>query len=264
MNGFGRQVGGAASVVLGVFIICWGDFVVPWEFVPVQPPLREWLAYIAGAIIVLAGAGLFWRRVSTQAALVLAGIAAVFTVLWLIKASAAPGTYDPWSNVAEESSIAAGYLALIACLAPVKTENVARLALATRIWFGACSLSFGVVHFTAFKISQTIVPPWLPFSASFWVVATGVAHLAAGIAILSGIWALTAARMAALMYVGFILLGWSRGVLMFGTLAPKIVHYISGGMVISTMLAAAAWMVGDCIAAYPPVDGRLFEPRRRA
>lgn len=258
MNGVSRQVGAVASITLGVFILWRGDFAVPWEYVPAQPPLRGLLAYLTGAILVAAGAALFWRRAAGPAALVLAAIAAVFSLLWVQKAAAAPAVYDPWSNVAEESSIVAGFLALFACLAPQKTDNMARLARAARIWFGACSLSFGVVHFTAFKASLGIVPPGIPFGASFWVAATGVAHLAAGIAILSGVWALLAARMAALMYVGFCVIGWGRGVLALGALTPSLAHFILGGLFISFALAAAVWMVGDAIAAYPPIDGQLF------
>jgi hypothetical protein len=263
MTGFGRQVGAGASIALGAFLLWGGDFAVPWEYVQAQPPLRALLAYFTGAILVAAGAALFWRRAARGAALVLAGIATVFSLLWVLKAAAMPATYDPWSNVAEESSIVAGYLALFASLAPQKTDNMARLAFAARIWFGACSLSFGVVHFTAFHASLRGVPSGMPFGADFWVAATGVAHLAAGIAILSGVWALLAVRMAALMYVGFVVFDWGRALLILRQLTSSQEHFVLGAIFISLALAAAAWMTADAIAAYPPIDGRLFNPRRQ-
>lgn len=258
----GRQVGGIAAIALGAFLLWWDDFAAPWEHVSVASPLKGVLAYVAGAVLVVAGAGLLWRRTARPAALVLAAISAVFAALWVVAAVPAPHTYDPWSNVAEQSSIAAGFLALFATLAPQKTANMARLALGARVWFGACSISFGVVHFVSFKSCVGFVPPWVPLGGYFWSVATGVAHLAAAIAILSGIWARLAARLATVMYLGFGVIAWGRGILA-AIVMPKIAHFVWGGEVITFILAAAVWMIGNSIAAYPPKDGALFLPKRQ-
>ena len=107
------------------------------------------------------------------------------------------------------------------------------------------------------------VPSWIPLGGYFWAAATGVAHLAAAIAILSGVWALLAARMAAIMYLGFGVIGWGRVVYALPQLhvGPPQLHFAWGGLIITLVLAAAAWMVGDSIAAFPPKDGQLFLPR---
>ena len=252
----GRQIGGLAAIMLGAFILLWHDFATPWENVPVTGSARDGLAWLTGTLLLVCGAGLFWRRTARPACIALAVVAACFTLLWALVVSRAPQVYDSWGNVAEQSSIAAGLAALLASLAPGKTDNDARLAIGGRLWFGVCALSFGVVHFENFKGCASFVPNWLPFGGGFWAGATGVAHLAVAVAFLSGIWARLASRLAAIMYLGFGLLCW--GGILAGHPAD---HYAWGGEIITLTLAAAAWMVGDSVAVFPPKDGELFLPR---
>ena len=252
----GRQFGGLAAIALGAFILLWDDFAAPWENVPLVPPLRGWLAFVVGAVLIVAGAGLLWQRTAKRAALVLAAICAGFTLLWVLVVAHAPLVFDSWGNVAEESSVAAGFLALFASLVPQKSVNLARLALGARVWFGICSLSFGVVHFVSLAQCTAFVPNWMPLGGLFWAFFTGVAHLAVAVALLSGIWALLAARLAAVMYLGFGILGWGNFLL------AKPGHFGWGGVIITLTLAAGVWMVGDFIAAFPPKDGEVFLRRR--
>jgi hypothetical protein len=254
----GRQAGGLAAIALGAFVVLWGDFATPWQNVPLVAPLRGQLAHLLGAILIAAGAGMFWLRAAKPASLVLAAIGAGFAVLWALVAAHAPQIYDSWGNIAEQSSVAAGFLAILASLAPQKTDATARLALGARVWFGICSISFGVVHFVSLAVCARFVPAWMPFGGLFWAVFTGVMHLAVAVALLSGIWALLAARLAALMYLGFGILGW--GTYLVGRPSD---HFVWGGEIITLTLAAGVWMVGDSIAAFPPKDGALFLPRRR-
>lgn len=253
----GREIGGSAAVLLGVFIVLGDDFATPWESVPAAGHLRAFLAYLTGAVMIASGAGMFWARTARAAAVVLAAISVGFTLLWVQVAAKAPRVYDSWGCIAEQSSIAAGYLAIFASLAPQKTLHFARLAFGARVWFGVCSISFCVVHFLNLEGCASMVPSWIPLSGMFWSVATGVAHLAVAVAILSGIWALLAARLASLMYLGFGLLAW--GPFLLGH--PEAAHFGWGGEVITFALVAAVWMIGDCVVAFPSLDGQLFLPR---
>lgn len=252
----GRQVGGATAVALGGFILLWGDFATPWENVPLTSPLRGYVAYLVGAVLVAAGLGMFWRKTARPSSLVLATVSLGFSLIWVAVAVHAPRVYDSWANVAEESSVFAGFIALFASMAPQPTDNMARLALAARVWFGVCAISFGVVHFVNLTGCANFVPKWMPLGGMFWAVSTGVSHLLVAVAILSGIWALLAARLGTLMYFGFGLLGWGTFVL------AQPSHFTWGGVVIDMILVAAIWMIGDSIAAFPPKDGKLFLPRQ--
>ena len=252
----GKEIGGSSAMMLGAFIVWSGDFATPWENVPVTGPLRGVLAYLIGAVLIAAGAGVFWPRTDRAARVILTAISLGFTLLYALVAAKAPLIYDSWGGLAEQVSITAGYLAIFASLAPQKTVNIARLALGARVCFGVCSISFGVVHFVNLQGCTHFVPAWMPLGGQFWAVFTGVAHLATAVAILSGVWALLAARAAALMYLGFGLLGWGTRVF-----AHPTDHYVWGGEIVSFVLVAAAWMIGDSIAAFPSQDGQLFLPR---
>lgn len=252
----GRQVGGLAAMALGAVMLRWGEF-TPWQKVPLDMPLRGTLAYAVAAVLIAAGLALFVRRLAKPAALALAALFAAAAGLKVATIVQTPGVFDAWGNLAEQSAVMAGYVATFACLARRDSDASARLAMAARIWFGGCSIVFGAVHFVYLKGCVDFVPKWAPLGGVFWSVLTGAAHIAAGVAILSGIWAQLAARLAALMYIAF-------GVAWAGVaLAHPTDLFSWSGNAINFTLIAAAWMIADSIAAFPPIDGRLFLPRPR-
>ena len=51
---------------------------------------------------------------------------------------------------------------------------------------GACAIVFGFAHFNYIDFTASMVPGWIPFK-TFWAWATGAGHLAAGLALVSGI-----------------------------------------------------------------------------
>jgi len=242
----GRQVGGLAPIILGAFLILCGDFAGPWENVPLTGPLRHDFAEIVGVVMILAGASMFIPRMAKGASLVLAALFALFAALWAPAIVHQPLVYDSWGNVAEESALAAGYVALFTSLISETSGNIERLAIGARLLFGVCSVSFGVAHFTSFAACSSFVPHWLPFGGAFWAAATGVAHLAVALALISGIWAPMAARLAAIMYLNFALICW--GGFLF---AQPTSHFAWGGEIVTLILAAAAWMVAECVAGLP-------------
>jgi hypothetical protein len=63
-------------------------------------------------------------------------------------------------------------------------------------------IAFGLGHLISLPAYGRIVPHWVPFGL-FWVVVTGIAFLLAGIAIISGIRDVLAARLLALMLLLF-------------------------------------------------------------
>ena len=97
---------------------------------------------------------------------------------------------------------------------------------------------------SAYALSETAaLPKWIPPGQLFWAVATGVAHLLAGIAILSGVLAVPASRLLTLMLVIFGALVWGPSLF-----ANPRVHMVWAGNAINLALIGAAWVVADSIA----------------
>jgi uncharacterized membrane protein YphA (DoxX/SURF4 family) len=62
---------------------------------------------------------------------------------------------------------------------------------------------FGGAHFFYMNLTVPLVPKWLPPAQEFWAYATGVGHIAAGIAILTGVHARLAAILLTVMFASF-------------------------------------------------------------
>ena len=62
---------------------------------------------------------------------------------------------------------------------------------------------FGLAHFLYLGFTASMVPAWLPGGQKFWAAFTGVAHLAAGIALLAGVKARLAAILLTVMFAVF-------------------------------------------------------------
>ena len=248
----GRRVGGLVAIALGALMLWWGDVSEPFHTIPIDMPARAVLAYIAALVLILAGAGLVVERTAKASSVVLAALFAAISLIKVWKIVKLPADFHSWTDFAEQSSIMAGYLAVFATMMRRNSIDTQRLAIATRVWWGCCALSFGAAHFVYLTRCASFVPSWIP-GPIFWSVATGFAHMAAGIGVLTGIWALPAARLATVMYATFGLLVWGNLL----ALHPAD-HASWSGLVVDFVLAAGALMVGDVLRVFPPPDGKLF------
>jgi uncharacterized membrane protein YphA (DoxX/SURF4 family) len=102
-----------------------------------------------------------------------------------------------------------------------------------------------VAHLIYVKETAAMVPNWLPPNPKFWAVATGGAHLAAGLALLSGIAALPAARLATVMFVGIGLLVWLPRLV-----AQPAMHMVWSGNGVNLALVGGVWVVADAIRKF--------------
>lgn len=254
----GRHVGDLAAMTLGALMLWWGDVSGPWLDITIDMPARAALAYAVAAVLILAGAGLFIPRTAKVATLVLAGLFAATTVVRATAIFDRPSDFHSWSGPAEQFSIVAGYLGVFACLMRRESANAHRLAIAVRVSWGCCVLAFGTAHFVYLQRCVGFVPQWFPGHETS-CITTGFAHLAAGIGVLTGIWALLAARLATLMYIGFGLLVWGNIV----ALRP-MEHLSWSGFVLDFTLVAGAWMVADTVRAFPSAEDKLFRLQGRS
>ena len=236
----GYRVYGLAALWLGVIGLVWADFASVWQPVPEHVPHREMLAYLVAATEALSGLTLLWRRTAASGAIVLAILFAIgVALLQLPKVIAQPLSPGSWGGVAEQSALVVGGLLAYAMIAGIESAALYRLCW---VLFGLCCLVFGVEHFAYEDATAVMVPKYLPYGQHFWARATGVAHIAAGLGILTGIRARLAAQMLTAMFVVFQAI----------VHTPVLLHDPSTHFnwtinAVNLALVGAAWIVADSL-----------------
>jgi uncharacterized membrane protein YphA (DoxX/SURF4 family) len=241
---FGRRFYGLGVMALGVVCLAWGNF-DPGQPVPENFPDRIALAYAAAAFMLVAGASVEWRRTAVWGAAALAAYYA-FIVVFLMNGRVVIAHYaefGSYSGAAEQLAIAAGGLIVYAANAKIDAIVAARLTRLGQRVFGVCALLFGGAHFFYMNLTAPLVPHWLPPTQEFWAYATGVGHIAAGIAILTGVQARIAAILLTAMYASFTPL-----VLMPILLAKPSSYTNWTENALNLALTGVAWVVADSLA----------------
>jgi uncharacterized membrane protein YphA (DoxX/SURF4 family) len=134
---------GVAAILLGIITWVWHDF-NGWQQIDAlgKGPHREILAYIVGAVEILAGLAVQWPRTTRAGALTLACVFSFFAVLWIPRIVATPLVYDPWGNFFEQSSQVAGAVIVYAAVGRANADGKPRLARLAYFLFAICVISF--------------------------------------------------------------------------------------------------------------------------
>ena len=242
--GYGWRVYGLGLMALGMVCLAFGDF-HPGQPVPKDFPFRTVLAYAAAAFMLVAGAAVEWRRTLVWGACALTAYFAVVVVILmnghLLLAHYAE--FLPYESLAIQLAITAGGLIVYATNANIDRALAARLARAGQLAFGICALVFGTAHFVYLDLTAPLVPKWLPPTQEFWAYATGVGHIAAGVAILTGVQARLAAILLTVMFASFTVF-----VHVPMLLATPSSHWIWNENAVNIALIGAAWVVADSLA----------------
>jgi len=241
---FGWRVYGLGVMALGMVCLVSGTF-DPGQPVPKDFPGRTALAYAAAAFMFIAGAAVMWRRTAAWGAAALAAYYALVVVLLMngrvmLARYAEFGTY---SGIAEQLALAAGALIVYAASARIDAARAARLTRLAQRAFAVCALLFGGAHFFYTNLTAPLVPKWLPPSPEFWAYATGVGHIAAGAAILTGVEARLAAILLTAMFVSFAVLVHAPMLL-----ADPSSHINWSENALNLALIGVAWVVADSLA----------------
>ena len=248
----GVYIYGIASIAAGILDLVWG------EFEPAHQPIQAWgdhipgitvFAYIAALWLIAGGAAILPRKSERGGAAALAILYGIFILFPLPRFYTAPH-YVGYSAAVYIGVLSSVCQQIILCVAAVIVWQLAahgalsqRAALLARWIFGLCSVDFGLAHLTGIPVAATFVPKWMPLGGPFWTVLTGIAFILAGLAIISGVLDVLAARLLALMLLIFSLL----------LLTPRIFasphgHVAWGANAYNLTAVGAAWIVAEWLA----------------
>jgi uncharacterized membrane protein YphA (DoxX/SURF4 family) len=230
-------------MALGLVGLAFADFALQWQPVPKGIQAHTLLAYLSGAILAVAGLALFTKRWAAAGALVLS----VFYGFWVVAlhgpvAAARPTFFAVWQGVAEILALSIGGMIAWASVAAITADRKTQVVRVARIVFALCLLVFGASHFLYARFTAAMTPAWIPPGPIFWTYATGAAHIAAGLALLSGLRAKLAARLLTPMFGLFAAL-----VHLPAVAADPGTHVNWLGLTITLALTGAAWVVADSL-----------------
>jgi uncharacterized membrane protein len=203
-----------ATVAAGILDLIWGEFEAAHQPIGAlgdNLPGKTIFAYITAFWMILAGVAILWRRTVRPGALAAALIYLIFGVFWLPRFYTVPqilGFRLPLfigllAGMFTQLIVVAGGLVIYASVTSQPSLWVHNVPSVVRWVFGLGSTLFGLAHLTSIQNTSQLVPKWMPFGSSFWVVLTGIAFLLAGLAILSGILNVLAAHLLAFMLLIF-------------------------------------------------------------
>lgn len=196
--GPGHVAFAVAVAGLGVLNLVYGDFAPQWQSVPTWFPWPHALAYVSGVVLLAGAIGVLIGRIASRCAIALTAYLLIWVVVRAADLLPKPAGIDRWYALAEALGPTVGAL-LLTSLAGLRTTRVAR------ILFGASCIVFGLAHFAYADFTAHMVPAWLP-ARRVLAYATGAAHAAAGLALVSSVLDRLAATLEAIMLSAFVLL----------------------------------------------------------
>ena len=245
----GRVLFASAIVGLGLQALLTGDVVPGLEpLSSTAPGLAVW-ANASGVVLVGAGAVILVDRVARFGALATAALLFLWVViLHLPLLLADPTNGSEWTTALEALAMGGAAWALAGMLSP-QIPGVRP----GRFCYGFSLPGFGILHFVYAAYVSAAIPAWIPGHA-FWAYTTGVALIAAGLSILTGVLARPGATLLAIMFGSWVLI----------LHAPRVVAKVRdtnewASLLIALAMSGGALIVGATFARdeSPGVASRL-------
>jgi uncharacterized membrane protein len=247
----GRIVLGLGALGLGVISLIFADFAITWQPVPDWVPVRTALAYASGASLTAAGAALILDRFTHIAA----AFVSAFMVFWALALQPArmlAGEPAAWLAPAEVLAVAAGAWTLY-WLSGADSRLRTRAIQLGCTFFGLMLPVFGIAHFLYIDFTASMIPPWIP-ERVFWAWFTGAGHIAAGLAIVTGVIPRLGSTLLATMFSGFVLLVHIPRIV--GDVANRVEwHLLSTAL----LLTGAAWVTASALGRSQAVANNIAQ-----
>lgn len=243
-----RVVFAAVMIAIGIAGVIKGDFTPVWDPIPRN---SHALAYLCSFLSLATGVGLLTRRTATIAARVLfASLLIWFLVLRVPNIVVSPTFGVFWPGFETAEMVAASWVLYVWFAADWDRQRLGFFAgqrglrIAT-VLYGATLIFFGFAHFYDLKDTVSLVPSWMPWHVG-WAYFTGGAFVAAGLAVLAGVWARVAAALSALQMGMFTLLVWVPIIA-----AGSKNAFQWSELFVSAALTAGGWVIADSYRGVP-------------
>lgn len=248
----GHAAFAATMIWLGIMGLSKGTFVQVWQPVPKWVPAREALAYLCAFISLASGLGLLWRRTAAVAArVVFASLMVWLLVLRLPNLFyQTPVVLVAWTFGSTAVMVAAAWVLYTWFAGDADRQRLGFFAddrgvRTARALYGLSLVPFGLAHFMYLDATTVLIPDWLPWHEA-WAYFTGAAFIAAGLAVMFGVFARLAAALSTLQLGLFGLIVWIPRVL-----AGAVNEFQWGEFVTTCALTAGAWVVADSYRGTP-------------
>jgi uncharacterized membrane protein len=209
----GSGLFGIGMLAFGVLNFVFGTPVLGLEPLPDWLPAQTLWTYIIALLLVVGGICVLSDRLRPrQSAIMLGGLLSLWLILQVPTLLANLHNGSKWTSAFECLALCSAAWVLAHALsdsATVRTSwngRLRRLADIGRYGFGITLPVFGALHFIYWQYVASVIPGWIPGSPVFWASFTGCAHIAAGLAILSGVQARLAATMLGIMFGSWVLI----------------------------------------------------------
>jgi uncharacterized membrane protein len=248
----GHALFATAMIILGIIGLVSGGFGPIWDSVPKAWPGRAALAYLCDFVCLACGTGLFLRRTAAIAARVLLA----YLLLWLLLIKGhyillSPLVEGPYQSAGETAVFVAAAWMLYARFAEDWDRQHVGFAVGEQgvriasVLYGLALIAFGFSHYAYLELTAPLVPAWLPAHV-FWAYFTGATYLAAGVAMIIGVFGRMAAVLSAWQIGLMTVLVWAP-IVAAGNLSEQ--HWIE--TVVSCALTAGAWVVAESYRGMP-------------
>ncbi|MEO6864389.1 MAG: hypothetical protein ABI229_02950 [Gemmatimonadaceae bacterium] len=245
---------GAGVIALGLLTFVYSAPVEGLEPVPRFIAAIFPFAYIAGALLIASGAAIAAGIARHTAAITIAVVLFIWLLLHTVILAPQPLNGGLWVSAFETfalfgaACVAVGTTASIDIGAPSSAAMQVAIVVG-RMCFGVSLLAFGGSHFLYSAYVASVIPSWLPYPY-FWTYAVALAHLAAGVAILTRIKARLAATLLAIMFGSWV-------IILHG---PRVAHNPGShdewtSLVVAFAMCGASWVIASSFSGDRDVVG---------